>query len=317
LNRPQGPRGAHLDDDLLTLIRAGGAGPPVLGYVRDHIVGCPPCRRLVSAALADDDEPGPGAGDPGWGTVFADGGRASPGGADAGHAPRVVVPTAAADAPARHPRATWPKLAAAAAVLVGAGLLYVQFGRHPVRDESAPTVAVVPRPTPPPVSGGGFTELASAFEVRSAGRMAAEGGLQAPERLPSGEYAVRPGETLQILVDPPRNGLAVVVQAGPDRWKVLQGELPVSANVKRTGDDDPTNVYTPIPAPERPATFLVVLTDRAATPARETVTSTVTPDLKGPGDIPKWKPTVLDALRRDGHGWGSVGEIPTRPGETR
>jgi hypothetical protein len=46
------PPDGHLDDDTLTLLELGAASAEERERVREHIADCPPCRRLVSLALA-------------------------------------------------------------------------------------------------------------------------------------------------------------------------------------------------------------------------------------------------------------------------
>ncbi len=136
------------------------------------------------------------------------------------------------------------------------------------------------------------------------------------------------GETLELAIEPPRNGQAIVVRVeaanSPGgarmppsarttyRWEVLP-ELRVYAGIAKPDEAEFENVYSPIRPPQGESILVVILTDETTSSVRETIRSSLPRPESGFDAIPTWRARVLKALRDSGHSWASIDEIHLLP----
>jgi hypothetical protein len=115
--------------------------------------------------------------------------------------------------------------------------------------------------------------------------------------------------TINLNIDSPRDGVAVVLMVANGRWELLRGERPVTKG--------PGNDYGPIESPPSPIVYIVVLSDRQE---RGELSRTVRESLPDePRDIEAyyvgWRGDVRTRLTRGGHRWVSIESVRVEPPE--
>jgi hypothetical protein len=128
----------------------------------------------------------------------------------------------------------------------------------------------------------------------------------------SGPRGVEPDRsTINLHIDSPRDGIAVVLMVANGRWELLRGERPITKG--------PGNEYGPIESPTSPIVYIVVLSDLQE---RGELSRTIRESLPSePRDIEthsaNWRGDVRARLARGGHRWVSIESVrvaPTEPG---
>jgi hypothetical protein len=117
--------------------------------------------------------------------------------------------------------------------------------------------------------------------------------------------------TINLNIDSPRDGIAVVVMVANGRWELLRGELPITKG--------PGNDYGPIESPPSPVVYIVVLSDRRE---RGELSRTIRESMPSePREFgaysASWNGDVRARLTRGGHRWVSIESVrvaPTEPG---